>query len=172
MFFKLKIMYLFILLIHVLFSYSNQDSRMIGLAGAYNTIAEGYRCIGINPANLTHSEHLTLNLLNSNFNISNNFITLNRLNNINGANLEDPNSNNYFSKDKILSYLKSENIKYNMVSTFPFPLVNISKDNMAFTSKINFFSTFSCIFAQPSSCCVCSARTKESSSDRNQEKHL
>ena len=30
----------------------SQDARMLGLGGAYTTLSNGYRAVGINPANI------------------------------------------------------------------------------------------------------------------------
>ena len=132
----------FFILASLLFSYFNQDSRMIGFSGAYNTVAEGYRCVGINPANLIYNDNLMISLFNTNINMNNNFLTINRLNNINGSDLENPSASNYFSKDKILNYLNGENIHYTFNSSFPLPMVNVSQDNIAYTSKISLFSNY------------------------------
>ena len=44
-----------------LFGYYKQDPIMMGLSGSYNTIAKGYHCVGINPANLAFEEENYIN---------------------------------------------------------------------------------------------------------------
>jgi hypothetical protein len=39
---------------------------MIGLSGAYTTVASGYQSIGVNPANLASNNALNINLFSSN----------------------------------------------------------------------------------------------------------
>ena len=62
---------------------------MVGLAGAYNTKASGYKSVGINPANLAFSKGISMNFMQLNFNYNNNFVTRERLNNLKGADLEN-----------------------------------------------------------------------------------
>ena len=89
----------FIIFLNIILCYNNQDARMISLEGAYNTVSEGYKCIGINPANLTKNNKMSISLLNLNINGINNFMTIDRYNKMNGANLEDPNADKYYDKD-------------------------------------------------------------------------
>jgi len=114
---------------------------MISLAGAYNTVSEGYKCVGINPANLTKNNKMSISLLNLNLNGINNFITIDRYNKMNGANLEDPNADKYYDKDKILGFLNEENISYFTTGNMPLPVINFSINNFAIISKINFYSS-------------------------------
>ena len=51
----------FFILLSITLSQNSQDARMLGLGGAYTTISNGYRAVGVNPANI---------------NIGTNFITL------------------------------------------------------------------------------------------------
>ena len=53
-----KLLFVSILLISTqLFSQTKRDPRVVGLSGAYTTIAEGIFCVGYNPALVT--EHMT-----------------------------------------------------------------------------------------------------------------
>ena len=82
-----------------IFAQLNQDARMLGLNGAYTTVARGYQCVGINPANLVSDSKLfTLNFFTLNMGFGNNSISLNFLNEINGANFEDSDAELYFPK--------------------------------------------------------------------------
>ena len=67
--------------------------------------------------------------------IKNNFLTSNRIRNINGANLEDVNDNNYFPKDDILGYLKGENVHMESMGNFLIPMLNFSLNNFAIASS-------------------------------------
>ena len=42
-----------------------RDPRMVGMGGAYSTISEDYRCVGINPANLAFNNSFSMNLLST-----------------------------------------------------------------------------------------------------------
>ena len=64
-----------ILSISVLFGQYNQDARMIGLSGAYTNIAEGFSCVGVNPANLSYGAgDFSINLISMNTSFWNNTI--------------------------------------------------------------------------------------------------
>ena len=70
-----------ILLGSIVFGQLNQDARMLGLNGSYTTIAQGYQCIGVNPANLATYNYSSVNLLNLNLGLSNNAFSLTNYNN-------------------------------------------------------------------------------------------
>ena len=136
----LKFFISMMLLVSMLFSYYKQDPLVIALSGAYNTESKGYQAVGINPANLSFDKFISFNLFNMNFNIKNNFLTSNRIRNINGANLEDPNDNNYFPKENILGYLKGENVHMESMGNFLVPMLNFSLNNFAINSQVRFMS--------------------------------
>ena len=89
---------MFILSINILFCYYKQDPVMIALSGAYNTESYGYHTVGINPANLAFNKLTSFNFLNINLNLQNNFLTNERIRSINGSDLENIDSENYFPK--------------------------------------------------------------------------
>ena len=92
----------FIIAVNLIFPYFKQDPIMIGLSGAYSTLASGYNTVGVNPANLAFSEGFSINLMNMNINLTNNFLTQSRMQSINGADLDDPYSDKYFKKRQSL----------------------------------------------------------------------
>ena len=137
----LRLLFSLILSINILFCYYKQDPIMIALSGAYNTQAHGYQSVGINPANLAFNKGTSFNLFNMNLNMQNNFLTNQRIKNINGANLEDVNANNYFPKEDILGYLGGSNIKLATIGTFPMPMLNFSSNNFSINSNVRFISS-------------------------------
>ena len=74
---------------------------MLALNGAYTTVARGYQCIGVNPANLSYSNGFSMNLLTFNMGIGNNSFSLDVMNDLNGADLENPNAEIYFPKEDL-----------------------------------------------------------------------
>jgi len=130
----------FIIAVNLIFPYFKQDPIMIGLSGAYSTLASGYNTVGVNPANLAFSEGFSINLMNMNINLTNNFLTQSRMQSINGADLENPNSENYYPKDEILGYLDGERIKFFSISKFLMPGINFSKNKFAINSEVKVFS--------------------------------
>ena len=129
-----------IISLNCIYPYFKQDPIMIGLSGAYSTVAKGYQSVGINPANLAFSNGISINMLNMNLNLSNNFLTRSRMQGINGADLDNPSSEKYFSKDDILNYLNGEKIIFSSKSNFYLPFINFSKDKFAINSQIKVFS--------------------------------
>ena len=89
-------------LLSILSAQFDSDPRMIGLSGAYTTVASGYQCIGINPANLGSNNALSMNLISFNAFLVNDFMSVELYNDINGANLEDPADASYYPKEDIL----------------------------------------------------------------------
>ena len=130
----------FIIFFNLLFSYYKKDPIMISLSGAYNTIAKGYQVVGINPSNLAFNSGNSFNLFSININMDNNFLTRDRLQGIEGANLNYIPGKKYFSKDRIFSYLNGETIQFRTIGSFPFSGLNFSKDKFAITSELKFYS--------------------------------
>jgi len=130
----------FIISLSFILPYYKQDPIMIGLSGAYSVLATGYNTVGVNPANLAFSEGVSINLMNMNLNLSNNFLTRSRMQDINGADLDNPNSDKYYPKDEILGYLNGEKIKFVSISNFLIPALNFSKNKYAVNSDIKVFS--------------------------------
>ena len=137
----IKSLFNLILFCNVLLCYYKQDPIMISLSGAYNTEAHGYQSVGINPANLAFNQATSFNFFNMNLNMQNNFLTNDRIGNINGANLEDVNADNYFPKEDILNYLGESNIKLGAIGNFPMPMLNFSSKNFSINSEVKFIST-------------------------------
>ncbi len=130
----------FILFFNLLFSYYKKDPIMISLSGSYNTIAKGYQSVGVNPSNLAFDSGHSVNLFSMNINMDNNLLTMDRLDGINGANLDYIPGEKYFSKQKIFSYLEGEPIRLKTIGSFPFSGINFSKNKFAITSEIKFYS--------------------------------
>ena len=65
-----------LLLFSTLFTQTNQDARILGLNGAYTTLANGYRAVGINPANLVVYPTKSWNIINFSFGLSNNYFSI------------------------------------------------------------------------------------------------
>lgn len=116
-------------LLSFIFPQFDLDARMIGVSGAYTTMARGYHCIGINPANLAANKELTLNLFSANAFLVNDFLSVELYNEINGANLEDPTQSNFYSKDDILNQVKGNDITLEAGWTLPIPSLNFAKKN-------------------------------------------
>ena len=107
---------------------------MLALNGAYTTVARGYQCIGVNPANLSYSNGFSMNLLTVNMGIGNNSLSLNVMNDLNGADLENPNAEVYFPKEDLGYIFDDEGIIITTDIALPLPVLNFSFLNYAFTT--------------------------------------
>ena len=107
-------MIIFIILVSIFLSQNNKDARMLGLGGAYTTLANGYRAIGVNPANINTGTNWTANAFSSSTSFSNNFLTIDRYNQINGAHFDNPLASSYYPKANIKNILNGEGIKLNL----------------------------------------------------------
>ena len=124
------------------FSQLNQDARMLALNGAYTTVARGYKCVGVNPANLSYSNILSMNLLTFNMGLGNNSLSLDVVNNINGADLENTNSEVYFPKKDLGYIFDDDGIIITTDITLPLPLLSFSFRNYAFTTTPKLYTKF------------------------------
>ena len=110
----------------ILFSQFDSDPRMIGLSGAYTSVAKGYQSIGVNPANLASNNALSMNLFSANIFLFNDFMSFELYNDINGANLEDPSSASYYPKEDILDQVNENQIIIEGGFVAPIPALNFA----------------------------------------------
>ena len=107
-----------------IFGQTNHDARMLGLNGSYTTLARGYQCIGVNPANLGTYNNRSVNLLNLSLGLSNNALSITNYNAINGAHLEDTLSFTYYPKSQFYEMFGGEGIRLMQSLEFPLPILN------------------------------------------------
>ena len=72
----MKNKFLYIILFSFSFSQFEFDPRMLGMSGAYTSVASGYQAIGVNPANLVSNQSLSLNLFSANTFMVNDFLSV------------------------------------------------------------------------------------------------
>ena len=129
------IKYVLILCFSILLSQNYQDARMLGLGGAYCTLSNGYRAVGVTPANINNGTNSTINIFSSKSLIMNNFFNLTRYNQLNGAHFDNPLTANYYPKENISNILDGEGLSFSLNSINSIPGLNFSKNNYAFTSN-------------------------------------
>jgi hypothetical protein len=135
-------LFLIVLSFTLLFPQLSQDARMLGLNGAYTTVARGYQCVGVNPANLMYSNIFSINLLTFNLGSGNNTLSLDVINELNGADLENPNAEVYFPKENLSYIFDDDGIIISTDLAMPLPLLNFSFKNYAFTSTPKLYTKF------------------------------
>ena len=115
----------------------NHDARMLGLNGSYITLAEGFRSVGINPANLAVYPKTSWNVIDFSLGFKNNFFSIQNYNMLSGAHLDDTTHENYYSKEKILDQFKGNGLSIVPNFHIRFPMFNMSNKQYAFTSSIS-----------------------------------
>ena len=125
------------LLSSIIFGQPDHDARMLGLNGSYTTLAQGYQSIGVNPANLAAYNYKSFNLLNLSLGLNNNAFSITNYNAINGANLEDTLSFNYYPKSQFYDLFGGEGIRLMQSIELPLPILNFSTRRFALTSNFS-----------------------------------
>ena len=113
-------------------SQTKRDPRVVGLAGAYTTIANGIFAIGYNPGLIGLQQHdpMMIQGIQLDFGILGNFFSIENIAQYSGDTL------NTREKNKLFKELKDENgMSFFMDTHMPIPLLNISKGNMAFSAN-------------------------------------
>jgi len=121
----------------ILIGQPHRDARMLGLNGSYTTLAKGYQSIGINPANLAAYNYRSFNLLNLSLGFNNNAFSITNYNAINGANLEDTLSFNYYPKSQFYDMFGGEGLRLMQSIELPLPILNFSTQRFALTSNFS-----------------------------------
>ena len=127
---------IFLFLISNLFSQINQDARMLGLNGAYTTLASGFRTVGINPANLVVYPTKSWNIIDFSMGLSNNFFSIENYNALSGSHLDDTKHVNYYPEEKKLDELGGNGLRLRQSLSIPLPGLNMSTQRMAFTTRL------------------------------------
>ena len=139
---NIKIFVIFIMCFSFGLTQTKTDARMLGMGGAYSTVANGYRTVGFNPANLAFNKSYEINVIGINSSFLNNVFSIETFNKFNGANLEDINAEKYFNKNDLFKLTKKEGINIKMNGQFALPGLNISKGVFAFTSDFVLLTNF------------------------------
>ena len=135
-------LFFILLFFSVSLSQLSQDARMLALNGAYTTVARGYQCVGVNPANLIYSNGFSMNFLTFNLGAGNNTLSLDVMNDLDGADLENPNAEIYFPKENLSYIFDDDGIIITTDVAFPLPILNFSFQRYAFTTAPKLYTKF------------------------------
>ena len=120
----------------LIFSQHYQDARMLGVSGAYTNIAEGFSCVGVNPANLSYAgTNYSVNLGSINAGFWNNALSLELINTLNAANMVDSTSLDYYDKNRLKTIFDDSGFVLNTEFNIPIPIISFSYKNWAITSS-------------------------------------
>lgn len=125
---------LFLVVWGQLVAQAKRDPRMVGMGGAYTTIADGVYAVGVNPANLSyqHDKPFMWQMATLNFGMVNNFFSLNNWTGLSGADLE---RNRQEKKKEIFNQIQ-DGLRLTVDTHLSLPALNYASGNMAFTSDI------------------------------------
>ena len=116
-----------------------RDSRSVAMVGATTTIADGIYAVGYNPALIAFQKDkpFMLQLGGFDFGLGNNYLSLVGMNKLSGDTLYND------EKTFILNRLKnSGGLSFNINGQIDLPGINYASGNMAITSNIMYFSSY------------------------------
>lgn len=118
----------------LLLGQAKRDPRMVGLGGAYTTLADGVYAVGVNPANLAyqHGKPFMWQMGTLNVGLVNNFFSLENWTALSGANLQ---RNRQEKKQEIFNQIRG-GLRLTTDAHLALPALNYSSGNMAFTSDL------------------------------------
>jgi hypothetical protein len=111
---------------------TKRDPRMVGMAGAYTTIADGIFCVGFNPGimGLQQNKPFMIQAFQLDLGVLGNFFSIENIAQYSGDTLDT------VEKDALFDQLEaSDGMAFFVDTHMPIPFMNISKGNMAFTSN-------------------------------------
>ena len=111
---------------------TKRDPRVVGMAGAYTTIAEGLFSIGYNPGliGLQQDNPFMLQAFQLDFGVMGNFFSIENIAQYSGDTLNTKEKNNLFRKLN-----EANGMSFFMDTHMPIPFLNISKNNLALTAN-------------------------------------
>ena len=115
------------------------DPRTVALAGATTTIADGIYAVGYNPALIAFQRErpFMMQIGGISLGLSNNYLSIAGLNRLSGDTLDSE------EKTFILNRLEnSDGLSFRMNGQAALPAVNFASGNMAITSNLMYFSSY------------------------------
>jgi hypothetical protein len=146
---RLKMTCLMTLTALSLYGQAHIDARGVGLCNAYTVTSRGVSAVGFNPANLGYTEDLVFSadLVDMKLSASNNFMSLALFNKyFTGDRDGEPfdletlrPGSEQTHKEYLLSQIPEEGFAVDLGVSVPFPVLNVSLGNYAFTSGIEYY---------------------------------
>ena len=127
-----RIILIFSMLGFLVQAQTKRDPRMVGMAGAYTTIADGIFCVGFNPGiiGLQQNDPFMIQMFQLDVGMLGNFFSIQNIAQYSGDTLDTA------DKDALFDQLEaSDGMAFFVDTHMPIPFMNISKGNMAFTSN-------------------------------------
>ena len=121
-----------VMICQVLQAQTKRDPRVVAMAGAYTTIADGIFTVGYNPGiiGLQQNRPFMVQGIQLDFGVLGNFFSIENIAQYSGDTLDMKEKNALFDE------LQAEDgMAFFMDTHMPIPLLNISKGNMAFSAN-------------------------------------
>ena len=115
------------------------DPRTVALAGATTTIADGIYAVGYNPALIAYQREkpFMMQIGGFDFGLNNNYLSMAGLNFLSGDTLDSD------EKTLILNRLENNGgLSFKMNGQAALPVINFASGNMAITSNLMYFSSY------------------------------
>ena len=127
-----RLIYILLILLTALDAQTKRDPRVVGMAGAYTTIAEGIFSVGYNPGmiGLQQNRPFMMQGFQLDFGFVGNFFSIQNIANYSGDTLDTKEKNALFRELE-----DADGMAFFMDTHMPIPLINISKGNKAFSAN-------------------------------------
>ena len=127
-----KVIFIFLILFISLGAQTKRDPRVVGMAGAYTTIADGIFSVGYNPGliGLQQNRPFMVQGFQLDFGILGNFFSIENIAQYRGDTLYTKEKNALFKQLE-----DADGMSFFMDTHMPIPLLNISKGNKAFSAN-------------------------------------
>jgi len=127
-----RLIYILLILLTAIEAQTKRDPRVVGMAGAYTTIANGIFSVGYNPGiiGLQQNKPFMMQGLQLDFGVVGNFFSIENIANYSGDTLDMKEKNQLFRQLE-----DADGLGFFMDSHMPLPLLNISMGNMAFSAN-------------------------------------
>ena len=127
-----KVIFIFLILFISLGAQTKRDPRVVGMAGAYTTIADGIFSVGYNPGliGLQQNRPFMVQGFQLDFGILGNFFSIENIAQYSGDTLYTKEKNALFKQLE-----DADGMSFFMDTHMPIPLLNISKGNKAFSAN-------------------------------------
>ncbi len=127
-----KVIFIFLILFISLSAQTKRDPRVVGMAGAYTTIADGIFSVGYNPGliGLQQNRPFMIQGFQLDFGVLGNFFSIENIAQYSGDTLYTKEKNALFKQLE-----DADGMSFFMDTHMPIPLLNISKGNKAFSAN-------------------------------------
>tara|TARA_B100000676_G_scaffold288951_1_gene320964 strand:+ start:3588 stop:5045 length:1458 start_codon:yes stop_codon:yes gene_type:complete len=134
---KIKYNILFFIIFNLIQTSYNINPENIAISNASAIAYNDFR--SYNPASISYHEGLSVKLFGFNIGFENNFLSVSKYNDINGANFEETTDPNYFDKSELYKIF-DDGLKINTHLALNLPLTELIYKNYSFHNRVFFIN--------------------------------